>query len=176
LHCAADRNSKKVAELLIQHSNILINQQNKYGWTPLHFAALQNSKEVAELLIQQPNILINQQNHNGHYALDYFRRVEERSIILEMALRQIYKNAVKNGLQTHRWENANHFTNMKQGQWENLFNRTNRNQAQNYQIVQKFFEKKHRDVEVQFIKFKWQWILRVRFYAINVLHPRIIDY
>lgn len=46
-----------------------MNQQNKYGTTPLHYAALQGNMAMVELLLKRPDLLLNKGDKKGQTPL-----------------------------------------------------------------------------------------------------------
>jgi ankyrin repeat protein len=69
LHCAAERDCVKAAELLIKEGAD-VNAKNFEGMTPLHYAVKKNSIKIVELLISQ-SVNINEKDNQGNTPYTY---------------------------------------------------------------------------------------------------------
>jgi len=69
LHDAIWKDNIEAMKLLLAHSNIDVNKQDKYGYTPLYYAIWKDKIEAMKLLLAHPNIDVNKQNKYGFTPL-----------------------------------------------------------------------------------------------------------
>lgn len=71
LHHIAEYNRMNMLDLFIKYANkaLLINAQDKYGWTPLHCAAHHGNSLIVQKLLTFPDINIHALNRQGKTAL-----------------------------------------------------------------------------------------------------------